>query len=83
MKRQTFLLFLFIQIFVLGLNAQKEGAPNFSIKILAEGLGKVTTGDIDNDSENDVIKIAGVKGKSIVLFKFNKLIADYDKSRFS
>ena len=50
---------------------KEEDVHNFPAQILDEGLGKVAIGDINNDGINDVIKIAGLKDKSMVLFEFD------------
>lgn len=71
MKLLTSPLFLFLICHSL-VYAQEKNTSDFSARILDEGLGKVTVGDIDNDGINDVIKIAGLKGESMVLFKFDK-----------
>jgi hypothetical protein len=54
------------------MRAQEKPSSDFAARKLDDGLGKVTVGDIDNDGINDVIKIAGLKGESMVLFKFDK-----------
>lgn len=72
---QTFLLFLLILINPLtqyAQNMQIKDMPKFSADILDEGLGKVAIGDIDNDGINDVIKVAGLKGESMVLFRYDE-----------
>src|SRR5688572_3296641 len=71
MKLQTCLLFVSLLIRSFTLTAQKNES-DFSANILDQGLGKVTIGDIDNDGIKDVIKIAGLKGESMVLFRFDK-----------
>lgn len=71
MKRLAFSAIVFILIFPAILYAQKVVEPGFSSQILDAGLGKVAIGDIDNDGINDIIKIAGLKDKSMVLFRFD------------
>src|SRR5688572_22122393 len=72
MKKLTSLLFIIILMGPATLSAQEKSAADFSARKLDDGLGKVTVGDIDNDGINDLIKIAGLKGESMVLFKFDK-----------
>src|SRR5688500_2525116 len=71
MKLQTCLLILSLlggQGFLYG---QEKDAANFTAHKLDDGLGKVIVGDIDNDGINDVIRVAGLKGESMVFFKFD------------
>src|SRR5687767_2790779 len=71
MKMKTSLLLLITLVYSNMLQAQQKES-DFSARLLDPGLGKVTVGDIDNDGVNDLIKIAGLKGESMVLFKFDK-----------
>src|SRR5687767_166677 len=72
MKLKTSLQVFFILILPTLVYAQEEAAPDFSALVLDKGLGKVVAGDVDNDGITDLIKIAGLKGESMVLFKFDK-----------
>ncbi|MEX2232932.1 MAG: VCBS repeat-containing protein [Cyclobacteriaceae bacterium] len=72
MKLKTSLQVLFILILPSLVYAQNEAAPDFSAHVLDKGLGKVVAGDVDNDGITDLIKKAGLKGESMVLFKFDK-----------
>lgn len=72
MKLKTSLQIILILILPSLVYAQKEAAPDFSAHVLDKGLGKVVAGDVDNDGITDLIKIAGLKGESMVLFKFDK-----------
>lgn len=65
------LLVLSILIYPLTIHSQNEGVSDFSEQILDESAGKVAIGDIDNDGVNDIVKIAGLKDHSMVLFGFN------------
>src|SRR5688572_29554294 len=72
MKMKSCLLIITVLICPLIVLAQQKGSSDFSAQVLDNGLGKVIAGDIDNDGVNDLIKIAGLKGESMVLFTFDK-----------
>src|SRR5687768_4086987 len=72
MKLKTSLQIFFILILPSLVYAQKNAVQDFSAHVLDKGLGKVVVGDIDNDGINDLIRVAGLKGESMVLFKFDR-----------
>ncbi|MEX1240364.1 MAG: VCBS repeat-containing protein, partial [Cyclobacteriaceae bacterium] len=72
MRLHTSLLFLLLLDAHPLLFGQDKPGADFTAHKLDDGLGKVIAGDIDNDGINDLIKIAGLKGESMVFFKFDK-----------
>jgi hypothetical protein len=71
MNMQTLLLRLFLCVSP-WISYGQQNSSDFSAMVLDAGLGKVTAGDVDNDGIKDLIRIAGLKGESMVLFKFEK-----------
>jgi len=71
MKIKTIFLITLLIICNMVLQGQNNVSSLFSATILDDGPGKVAIRDIDNDGINDVIKIAGLKDKSMVFFRFS------------
>lgn len=50
----------------------QDASSEFSQEVIDQGLGKVVVGDVDNDGINDLVRVAGIKGEAMTLFKFDK-----------